>query len=149
SGSGFSISYFSGGLVQNNESDHNYDGIDVYQSSTTVGSADLSTSPTAAALGNLVHDNAGTGIYAHGGNLIAGNSVWNSGGTGIYLAGSTARRNVVHHSGGEGISTDATYGGSVYDNRVYVSVGVGVHLWNGSPASGNTIYDNTLGILAE
>src|SRR5262249_22162317 len=60
-----------------------------------------------------------------------------------------ARRNVVHHSGEEGIATDAGSGGSVYDNRVYANVGIGVHLWNGSPASGNTIYDNALGIQAE
>ncbi len=121
------------------------DGIDISSSNglATVGSTNL-----AAGLGNMIHDNAGNGIFASGNVLIAGNTVDdNTSGTGIVVQGATATDNVVFGND-NGILANS-YGAVVTDNRVYDNAGIGIHVYLNTLVQGNTVYSNTVGIQAD
>ena len=136
-------------LLTGDESYNNKVGIQITNNvsgtTATVGATDL-----AKPLGNRIHDNAGFGINAAGGVLVAGNTVSNTGGampppgaTGINLTGGARATENVVFANYTGIASD---GGSISNNRVFNSVGTGIYAANSATATGNVSYSNAVGI---
>jgi VCBS repeat-containing protein len=139
----------SGNIVYN-QSNTSYDQINAGSSSTVTGntiyggSTGLEISSSARAIGNLVYDNAGTGIYLDNynnetvtGNVVYGNAI------GIDLQGTTvaATDNVVYSNVTTGIEITAGTSIAVVDNTIYTTVGQALTV---SGASHVTVENNIL-----
>jgi hypothetical protein len=107
-----------------------------------VGSLDL-----AAANGNRVHDNNGTGLYVDGAGVhAAGNTVYGQDGTnqvGLQLgSGSQGSSNLVYDNF---FGIDA-FGATISNNRVYHNSSTGIQAGQ-SHVLGNAVYSNARGLV--
>ena len=104
--------------------------------------------------GDVVHDNAGYGIFANGNVTVAGDVVYDKSDPGAFgieaQAGATATENVVYASSIGIVADDPN---QITDNRVYDNASIGIDSINDVGAggtvaiTGNVVYSNATGIV--